>query len=243
VFTTCWSTARRRRRPPDGPIFTAGSLLPGDPVAFSAPCRTCSSSGNAAARSRQRQGHAIDWPGSVRRHVRQRRLDQWRERHRPHHRDASTARLRSTVRATFPRSATSFGNNGTGRPRDAFLDDNLLVIWQGDNDHRQPFPGDHDIPFSPVIGGGPSRGTTRPHAGGLRGSLPAPPPGDARWLREDCSGIRSISSRNPGQVSWLPPLPPHRSSAATGGEDPGRSWYPGSSGSSGSSIHPIGAAA
>jgi hypothetical protein len=92
-----------------------------------------------------------------------------------HRREASTARLRSTVRATSARSAASFGNNVTGRTCDAVPNDSPLAIWQNENDHRQPFPGDHGIPFSPVTRDGPSRGATWLHAGGLRGSLLAPP--------------------------------------------------------------------
>ena len=58
--------------------------------------------------------------------------------------------------------AVSFGKNGTGRTCDAVPNAIPLAIWPGDNDHRQLFNGDHDIPFSPVIASGLKRGATWP---------------------------------------------------------------------------------
>src|SRR6266508_464423 len=39
-----------------------------------------------------------------------------------------------------------------GRTCDAFPEQDSipLAIWLGENDHRQPFPGDHGIRFEPV---------------------------------------------------------------------------------------------
>lgn len=40
--------------------------------------------------------------------------------------------------------------NGIDRKCDAFPDGIPMAIWMGENNHQQPYPGDHGIQFEPV---------------------------------------------------------------------------------------------